>query len=312
MPSNQKGKSHGPKVPTTVEDQSIGVKNGISRVQQTLKERYAWEGKFQFIHYSTTVATNAVFEGKGARTGLIITAGHKDILAVRRSQIPGGLGAWLHYMLPDPNVPLKHVIQCSEGMSVDGKMVVPVDVEALDGELKKAWVKERPEAVAILLLNLHVNSKHEDAVASVVRGVLDSGITVIHSSDVLHEVGEYKRTVTTCTSALIKPVVQTYLGNLQTLLAEDREVICILKSDSRLTSLDLAGQLPVNILMSSPAGGVQGVADIVTQNTPYKNLITFDMGRTSTDVALVYQGKPQLRCETVVGDLTVCSSAVDI
>ncbi|RAL13402.1 uncharacterized protein BO97DRAFT_450087 [Aspergillus homomorphus CBS 101889] len=289
------------KVPTTVEDQSIGIKNGISRVQQMLKERYAWDGKFQFIHHGTTVATNAVLEGKGARTGLIVTAGHKDILAVRRSQIPGGLGAWLYYTPPDPIVPLERVIQ-----------FVPVDVEALRGELRKAWAKERPEAVAISLLNSHTNSEHEDTVTGVVREVLGSEITIIRSSDVLREVGEYERTVTTCTNALVKPVVQTYLSNLQRLLAEDGDVIRILKSDGGLTSLDLAGQLPVNILMSGPAGGVQGVADVVTRNTPYKNLITFDMGGTSTDVALIYQGKPQLRRETVVGALTVRSPAVDI
>ncbi|KAE8155063.1 Hydantoinase/oxoprolinase-domain-containing protein [Aspergillus avenaceus] len=299
------------KVPTTVEDQSIGINNGIQKVRQTLKERYSWDGKFQFIHHGTTTATTAVLEGKGARTGLIVTAGHKDILAVRRSQIPGGLGAWLHYTPPEPIVPLERVIQCQERMSVNGETVVAVDVDSLIGDLQ-AWTKDRPEAVAITLLNSHCNSEHEAAVANVVREVLGSDITVICSSDVLREVGEYERTVTTCTNALVKPVVQSYLGNLRDLLAEDGNTIRILKSDGGLTSLDLAGELPVNILMSGPAGGVQGVADVVTRNTPYKNLITFDMGGTSTDCALIYQGKPQLRRETVVGQLTVRSPAVDI
>ncbi|KAL4768605.1 Hydantoinase/oxoprolinase, partial [Aspergillus nidulans var. acristatus] len=130
-------------------------------------------------------------------------------------------------------------------------------------------------------------------------------MTIISSSDVLREVGEYEWTLTTCTNALVKPVVQTYLSNLQNLLAEDGNTIRILKSDGDLTSLGLAGELPVNILMSGPAGGVQGIADVVTQNTPYKNLIAFDVGGTSTDVAIIHQGKPQLRRETVVGSLTV-------
>ncbi|KAL3475832.1 Hydantoinase/oxoprolinase-domain-containing protein [Aspergillus californicus] len=301
------------KVPTTI-DQSIGIKSGIRKVQQQLKERYSWDGKFDFIHHGTTVATNAVLEGKGARTGLIVTAGHKDILAVRRSQIPGGLGAWLHYTPPEPIVPLERVIQCQERMSIDGETVVPVDTEALRSEIEKLWAQgdQRPEAVAISLLNSHCNSDHETLVAGVVREVLGSDLTIITSSDVLREVGEYERTVTTCTNALVKPVVQNYLTNLRDLLAEDGDVLRILKSDGGLTSLDLAGELPVNILMSGPAGGVQGVADVVTQNTPYKNLITFDMGGTSTDVALIYQGKPQLRRETVVGELTVRSPAVDI
>lgn len=303
------------KVPTTAKDQSIGVKNGIRKVQGSLKERDpSFDGTFQFIHHGTTTATNAVLEGKGARTGLIVTAGHKDILAVRRSQIPGGLGAWLHYTPPDPIVPLERVIQCQERMSVDGETVFPVDKDALRADLKKSWIKpeERPEAVAISLLNSHCNSAHEMAVAQAVRDVLGPHVAIICSSDVLREVGEYERTVTTCTNALVKPVVQDYFNNLRKLLAEDGDTIRILKSDGGLTSLDLAGELPVNILMSGPAGGVQGVADAVTRNTPYKNLITFDMGGTSTDCALIYQGKPQLRRETVVGQITVRSPAVDI
>ncbi|KAB8272849.1 Hydantoinase/oxoprolinase-domain-containing protein [Aspergillus minisclerotigenes] len=299
------------KVPTTVEDQSIGIKNGIQKVRQQLKDRYSWDGKFQFIHHGTTTATNAVLEGKGARTGLIVTAGHKDILAVRRSQIPGGLGAWLHYTPPEPIVPLERVLQCQERMSVNGDSVIAVNKDALRAELK-AWGKDRPEAVAVSLLNSHCNIEHELLVADIVREELGSEIPIICSGDVLREVGEYERTVTTCTNALVKPVVQSYLGNLRDLLAEDGNTIRILKSDGGLTSLDLAGELPVNILMSGPAGGVQGVADVVTRNTPYKNLITFDMGGTSTDCALIYQGKPRLRRETVVGDLTVRSPAVDI
>lgn len=101
-------------------------------------------------------------------------------------------------------------------------------------------------------------------------------------------------------------------GDLRELLSNDGDTIRILKSDGGLTSLELAGELPVNILMSGPAGGVQGVADVVTRHTLYKNLITFNMGGTSTDCALIYQGKPQLRREMVVGDLTVRSPAVDI
>ncbi|KAE8336054.1 hypothetical protein BDV24DRAFT_168613 [Aspergillus arachidicola] len=299
------------KVPTTVEDQSIGIKNGIQKVRQQLKERYSWDGKFQFIHHGTTTATNAVLEGKGARTGLIVTAGHKDILAVRRSQIPGGLGAWLHYTPPEPIVPLERVLQCQERMSVNGESVIAVNKDALRAELK-GWNKDRPEAVAVSLLNSHCNNEHELLVADIVREELGSDIPIICSGDVLREVGEYERTVTTCTNALVKPVVQSYLGNLRDLLADDGNTIRILKSDGGLTSLDLAGELPVNILMSGPAGGVQGVADVVTRNTPYKNLITFDMGGTSTDCALIYQGKPRLRRETVVGDLTVRSPAVDI
>ena len=99
------------KVPTTIPDQSIGIKNGITKARIILKEQFGWSGTFQFIHHGTTTATNAVLEGKGARTALVVTAGHKDILALRRSQIPGGLGAWLNWSPPEPIVPLERVVQ---------------------------------------------------------------------------------------------------------------------------------------------------------------------------------------------------------
>ncbi|KAI9926960.1 hypothetical protein ASPWEDRAFT_55280 [Aspergillus wentii DTO 134E9] len=299
------------KVPTTVQDQSIGIQQGIEKVRRLLLKQFGWKGRFQFIHHGTTTATNALLEGKGARTALVVTAGHKDILALRRSQIPGGLGAWLYYTPPEPVVPLERVVQCTERMSVNGEQVTPVDVESLRQSLKKL-AQQHPEAVAISLLNSHANPAHEEVVAQVTREELGSDVAIIRSGDVLREVGEYERTVTTCANAVVQPVVQKYLSNLSHTLAEDSDTIRILKSDGGLTSVHLAGELPVNILMSGPAGGAKGVADAVARSTPYKNLITLDMGGTSTDCALIYEGKPRLRRETVVDQLSVRSPAVDI
>ncbi|KAJ5678753.1 hypothetical protein N7462_006997 [Penicillium macrosclerotiorum] len=299
------------KVPTTIPDQSIGIQNGISKARKILQDQFGWSGKFQFIHHGTTTATNAVLEGKGARTALVVTAGHKDILALRRSQIPGGLGAWLHWTPPEPIVPLERVVQCKERMSVHGEEVTPVDVDHLRQGLRELAGQE-PEAIAISLLNSHSNSAHELEVQQIVREELGADVAIICSADVLREVGEYERTVTTCTNTLVKPVVQTYLENLSKTLVAESETIRVLKSDGGLTSLTLASELPVNILMSGPAGGVKGVADVVAQSTPYKNLITLDMGGTSTDCALIYNGRPQLRRETVVDNLSVRAPAVDI
>lgn len=305
------GQTFRAKVPTTIPDQSIGIQNGIVKVRRILEQEVGWSGTFQFIHHGTTTATNAVLEGKGARTALVVTAGHKDILALRRSQIPGGLGAWLHWTPPEPIVPLERVVQCHERMSVHGEPVTPVDEDALRQSLREL-ASQQPEAVAISLLNSHGNDAHERVVARVIREELGDDIAIISSADVLREIGEYERTVTTCTNALVKPVVQTYLRNLADTLSSESETIRVLKSDGGLTSLTLAGELPVNILMSGPAGGAKGVADVVAHSTPYKNLITLDMGGTSTDCALIYNGQPQLRRETVVDNLSVRAPAVDI
>lgn len=299
------------KVPTTIPDQSIGIQDGITKARQTLRQEFNWEGTFQFIHHGTTTATNAVLEGKVARTALVVTAGHKDILALRRSQIPGGLGAWINYTPPEPIVPLERVIQCKERMSVRGEPVLDVDVDNLRLDLRDLS-RYKPEAVAISLLNSHSNGAHESVVAQAVSEELGPEVAIICSADVLREVGEYERTVTTCTNALIKPAVQEFLGKLSDTLARESDTIRVLKSDGGLTSLKLAGELPVNILMSGPAGGAKGVAGTVAQSTPYKNLITLDMGGTSTDCTLIYESKPRFRRETVVGNLSVRSPAVDV
>jgi N-methylhydantoinase A/acetone carboxylase, beta subunit len=212
------GKTVRAKVPTTIPDQSIGIQNGIAKARAILQEETGWSGTFQFIHHGTTTATNAVLEGKGARTALVVTAGHKDVLALRRSQIPGGLGAWLRWTPPEPIVPLERVVQCKERMSVHGEQVTPVDIDDLRNELREL-AKQKPEAVAISLLNSHSNDEHERVVSQVVREELGSDVAINCSADVLREVGEYERTVTTCTNTLVQPVVQMYLHNLSEALA---------------------------------------------------------------------------------------------
>ncbi|PWY78010.1 hypothetical protein BO94DRAFT_568013 [Aspergillus sclerotioniger CBS 115572] len=246
------------KVPTTTPSQTIEIRNGIAKVRQILKQRYDWDGMFRFIHHGTMTATNAVLEGKGARTALVVTAGHKDILSVRRSQIPGGLGAWLYYTPPDPPVPLERVVQCTERMSVRGEPVVAVDGDALRRDLSELVKREKPEAVAVSLLNSYSNPAHEELVAKIIR--------------------EH--------------------------LASETQAIRVLKSDGGLTSIGLVEKFPVNILMSGPAAGAKGVADA--------NLITLDMGGTSTDCALIWDGKPRIRRDTVVDTLSVRAPAVDI
>ena len=305
------GKTIRAKVPTTSKDQSIGIKDGIDKAKAILKKDYGWSGQFEFIHHGTTTATNAILEGKGAKTGLIVTDGHKDILAIRRSQIPGHLGAWLTYNPPEPVVPLERTVQCKERMSVTGKTVRGVDVESLRKDLADLK-RQQPQAIAISLLNSYTNDEHEKTVAKVVREEFGPDVDIICSSDVLREAGEYERSVTTSANALVMPVVKNYLGKLTKALKEDSDTIRILKSDGGLTSLEVAGQSPVSILMSGPAGGVQGVADAISKTTKYKNLITLDMGGTSTDCAVIYEGQPNLRRETIIDELRVRSPAIDV
>jgi len=133
-------------------------------------------------------------------------------------------------------------------MSATGQTITPVNKQALLADLVDLK-RQNPEAITISLLNSYQNDKHEKEVAAIVREFFGPKVEIICSADVLPEVGEYERTVTAAANAVVKPVVKHYLSELKKLLASDSQTIRILKSDGGLTSLDLAGDLPVNLLM---------------------------------------------------------------
>ncbi|CAN9159045.1 unnamed protein product [Alternaria alternata] len=299
------------KVPTNTTDQSIGVHEGVQQARKILKDKYNWDGKFEYIHHGTTTGTNAVLEGKGAKCGLIVTKGHKDILATRRSQIPGGLGSWMHYEQPEPLVPLERTVEVKERIKIDGDIFFDLDEDELRNDLQDLK-RQQPQAIAVSLINSFANSTHEERIKAILVSEFGPDVEIVTSTDVLPEIQEYERTVTTAANAIVKPVVKSYMQNLQKMLADDTDTIRILKSDGDLTSVHLAGETPVRILMSGPAGGVKAVSHLVAKNTPYKNLITFDMGGTSTDCALLSGSDAIIRRETAIGHLSVRAPSVDV
>ena len=287
------------------------MQEGVEQVRRILQKKYSWNGKFEYIHHGTTTGTNAVLEGKGAKAGLIVTKGHKDILTVRRSQIPGGLGAWINYVQPEPLVPLEMTVAAKERIQINGEVFHSLD-EADFRESLQDLKRQQPQAIAVSLLNSFSNKAHEEQIRGILHDEFGPDVEIVTSTDVLPEIQEYERTVTTAANAIVKPVVKKYMNNLQKKLAKDTDTLRILKSDGDLTSVDLAGETPVRILMSGPAGGVKAVSHLVAKDTPYKNLITFDMGGTSTDCALLSGSEAIIRRETEVGSLTVRAPSVDV
>jgi 5-oxoprolinase (ATP-hydrolysing) len=259
-------------------------------VRKILKEKYNWDDKFDYVHHGTTTGTNAVLENKGAKCGLIVTKGHKDILTVRRSQIPGGLGAWINYVQPEPLVPLERTVEVKERIKIDGEVHYELDEKAFREDLQDLK-RQQPQAIAVSLINSFANSVHENKIREILIDEFGPDVEVVTSTDVLPEIQEYERTVTTAANAIVKPVVKKYMQNLQKMLANDTDTLRILKSDGDLTSVDLAGETPVRILMSGPAGGVKAVSHFISKNTPFNNLITFDMGGTSTPEAMRSSGE---------------------
>jgi len=306
--NEQTGEIAAAKVPSTPADPSIGVLQGIERV---CKAAGVAPADITHVMHGTTVATNTMLTGTGARVGLVTTKGYRQILQIARSFVPGGLGGWVIYNQSDPIAPLELTIEADERMGADGTVVRDLDEAALATDLAGLG-REGVEALTVSLINSYTNGSHEARVREIAMEALP-GIPVSLSSLVIPEMQEYERTVTTVANSYVRPKVEGYLKNLERELATKmgRVKLNILRSDGGLASAEAAANYPVNMLMSGPAGGVAG-AIWVARNAGFDNLLTLDMGGTSTDVALVQDGVAQIRRETTVGDVTVRASSIDV
>lgn len=304
------GQTYMAKVPSTPEDSSIGVLNGIDRI---CDESAIDPKQVSQVMHGTTVATNAVLTRKGAKVGLITTKGYRQTLQVARSFCPGGLGGWVSYMKAPLLAPLELTIEADERMGADGAAVSPLDTAAMKKDLQALADRGEVEALTICLLNSYVNGAHEKEVRAVAEKIFKD-IPISISSDVVPEMQEYERTETTVVNSYVRPQVSKYVSNLSTSLAErlgDNVNLAILRSDGGLASARASSESPVNMLMSGPAGGVAG-AMYFCQRGGFDDILTFDMGGTSTDVALIQNGEARIRRETRVSDITVRAPSVDV
>jgi N-methylhydantoinase A len=306
--NEQSGQVFTAKVPSTPADQSIGVLTGIERV--CLKAGIEPQAIDHVMH-GTTVATNTVLTGTGARCGLVTTKGYRQVLQIARSFVPGGLGGWVIYNKSLPMAPLSCTIEAHERVSAKGEVVLPLDEPQLREDLSRLRGLGI-EALTVSLINSFANPAHEHRVREIAREELPS-IPVSLSCEVVPEMQEYERTVTTVANSYVRPKVSKYIANLKAKIeatAEDVK-LHILRSDGGLAGAEAAEEYPVNLLMSGPAGGVTGALWMAVQ-AGFPNLLTVDVGGTSTDVALIQNGEPRLRRETTIGDVTVRASSVDI
>ncbi len=305
---NEDGASNRVKTPSTPADPSQGVLVGVKRI---LEESGASPKEVTSIMHGTTVATNAVLEGKGARVGLITTEGFGQILHLARSQTPGPLAGWMIMIKPDPPAALEDTREAHERMSAKGEVVKPVDPEQIK-KIVTDLVESGTESLTVSLINSFANNAHEREIGKIIHG-LYPGFPVTLSSDVLPEFREYERTVTACMNSYVRPKVGGYLKNLSASLAE-QGVACslnILRSDAGLMTSEVTQEKPVYAVLSGPAGGVAGALE-VAKRAGYPDILVFDMGGTSTDVALCQNGKPGLARETELGHFRVKVPSVNV
>ena len=259
------------------------------------------------VSHGSTVATNAILERKGARTALITTQGFRDILAIGRQNRPVLYA--LQPQLPPPLIPTKWCYEVPERLDHTGAELVPLDLEVLDAVLDQMAL-ERIESVAVCFLYSYVNPAHEWAVRDRIleRGVLQ-GWQISLSSEVLPQFREYERASTVALDAYVRPVMSRYLSKLEEALPKKSRLL-VMKSDGGVVSAVTAREQAVQTALSGPAAGVIGAFHIA-QLAGFDHIITFDMGGTSTDVALC-PGYPARRSDAEIDGLPLHIRVIDI
>jgi N-methylhydantoinase A len=296
------------KTPSTPHDSSEGILAGVNAI---CSEAQVDARDIEFFLHGTTVATNAVLEGKGARVGLITTEGYRHIMQIARSFVPGGLAAWIIWPKPQPLAALEDTVTVKGRMSAAGEEVRPLDEEGVRTALSQLKT-QGVEAITVSLINAYANGAHEKRIGEIARDMVQD-VPVSLSHEVLPEMQEYERTLTTVANAAVRPVVGRYVASLRDKLAASGMAgkLSLLRSDGGLMSAQKAEENPVNILMSGPAGGVTG-ALWVAKNAGLNNILTLDVGGTSTDVALIENLEPRRVRTTEVGHLSVRASSLDV
>ena len=234
------------KTPSTRGDQSVGFLEGILKVTDDL-------ANVATIIHGTTVATNALLERKGAKTGIITTAGFRDVLEMRRRDRPTTWGLWGQFT---PVVERVHRLEVTERTLADGTIRVPVDLDEVKSAAK-TLLEEGCEAVCLFFINGYANSENETRAAEVLRDIWPNDHVSV-ATEILPEIREFERCSTTTLNAYLQPPVANYLGRLENRIAEENKdtEILIVQSNGGVMSVDTAKSRPIRTALSGPAAGV--------------------------------------------------------
>ena len=298
------------KAASTPRDQSDGVLAGVALAAEALGLSTAdLLAETSRIVHGTTVATNALLEGKSARVGMLTTEGHRDIIEMREGLKPERYN--LRMAPPEPLVPRRLRLPVRERMRADGSSEVELDRASLDRAVAQL-AAEGVQAVAVCFLHSWRNPAHEQAAADAVRARMQQAY-VTTSSDVLPQIKEFERFSTTVANAAVGPVIENYLGRLGTRLAEAgyRGELLVILSHGGVASVPEAIRLAAGTALSGPAGGVAAAVALARAGVA-RDLIAFDMGGTSTDIALVRDGAPTLSAGKTVANARIALPALDI
>jgi N-methylhydantoinase A len=250
------------------------------------------------VRHGTTVASNAILELKGARTGLVTTKGFRDVLEIRRIRMPKLYD--LSWEKPVTLVERYLRLEVDERVDAHGRVQTPLDPAEVERVLDRL-LAERIEALAVCLLNSYANPVHEERIAEIVRRKAP-GLTLSVSAEVLPEIREYERTSTTVINAYVMPIVRRYLGTLRGGLDAigAKAPLMIMQSNGGLMTHEAAAARPVHVIESGPAAGVVG-AQALARKIGLGKLVTFDMGGTTAKASIVEDGEVSRATEYQVG-----------
>src|SRR5262245_356258 len=289
------GGIHTKKVSSSVDDYARAIVDGLREV---FRETGLGGHDVGEVLHGTTVASNAILELRGARTGLITTKGFRDVLEIRRLRMPRLYD--LTWEKPTPLVARHLRLTVDERINAHGERQRSLDPAEVDRVIDQL-LEERVEALAVCLLNSYANPLHEDAIRDAVRRKAP-GLPLSVSSEVLPEIKEYERTSTTVINAYVMPVVRRYLATLQAGLGEIdvRSPLLIMQSNGGLMTAEAAASTPMHIIESGPAAGVVG-AQVLARRMALEKVITFDMGGTTAKASIIEDGEINQAGEYQVG-----------
>src|SRR5215510_2733556 len=296
------GRLHTKKISSSVDDYAAAIVAGL---EELFRETGLGGRDILEIRHGATVASNAILEQKGARTGLIATKGFRDILEIRNLRMPRLYD--LRWEKPPPLVPRHLRITVDERIDARGAVQKALD-HAEAARAVDRLLDEKVEAIAVCLLNSFANPAHERMIKEIVAGKAPT-LPVCISFEVLPEIKEYERTSTTVINAYVVPIVGRYLESLRRRLdaAGVSAQVLLMQSNGGLTTDRVAAKMPVHIVESGPAGGVVG-AQALARAIGLPGIITFDMGGTTAKASIVENGEITRAHECEVGGGVIASS----
>jgi N-methylhydantoinase A len=294
------------KQPSTPEDPSRAVTEGLA----VLLERASLPAaEVALLMHGTTIGLNAVIQRKGARIALVVTEGFRDVLEIGRSRMPSSLN--FHARKETPLVPRSQVVEIAGRLNAAGVATRTPDAAELD-RVAAALKVLAPDAVALMLINGYAEPAVEAPIAAALAARLP-GLPISSAAAIWPEIREYERTLVACMNASIQPLMQNYFDRLEQRLAGQgvSAPVFVTASNGGSLSLATARMRPVETLLSGPASGVMAATRLAQQSGTAR-IITFDMGGTSSDIAIATEGQPEFATRTEIGGLPLVLPVVAV